>query len=119
MIEITQELMTPQETARWFRRSPSWVRQQTDLLRVGAVGGQPLYHVRACRAYVLGRLCRLSGAALRRVQIDALADACGLEATHRLLRDAEIPEVKQPPPSEDDYAPRAAATAAPTSIEPS
>ena len=92
MIEITQELMTPHETARWFRRSPSWVRQQTDLLRVGAVGGQPLYHVRACRAYVLGRLCRLAGEAIRRVQIDALADACGLEPAHTLLRRTEVRE---------------------------
>ena len=34
MTEIPQELMTPHEAARWFRRSPSWLRQQARLLRV-------------------------------------------------------------------------------------
>ncbi len=78
MIEVTQELMTPHEAARWFRRSPSWLRQQHELLKVAGPGGQPLYHVRVCRAYVMGRLCRLRGEALRQVQIRALAAACGL-----------------------------------------
>jgi hypothetical protein len=80
MLQLAQELMTPHETARWFRRSPSWLRQQHDLLRVGPAGGQPLYHVRVCRAYVLGKLCGLDAAALRRTQLQALAAACGLPA---------------------------------------
>ena len=78
MIEITQELMTPHEAARWFRRSPSWLRQQHELLKVAGPGGQPLYHVRVCRGYVMGKLCRLRGEMLRRVQLQALAAACGL-----------------------------------------
>lgn len=77
MIEIPQELMTPPEAARWFRRSPTWLRQQRDLLRTGGGAGQPLYHVRVCRAYILGRLCELEGERLRRVQLKALASACG------------------------------------------
>lgn len=81
MIEVTQELMTPHETARWFRRSPSWLRQQNRLLRVGAPGGQPLFHVHVCRAYVLGQICGLEPEPLRRVQIRALAAACGLRDT--------------------------------------
>ncbi len=72
------ELMTPEETARWFRRSISWVRQQRDLLRLGGPAGQPLFHIRVCRAYVLGRYCRLAGAAIRRLQIQAMAAACGV-----------------------------------------
>ena len=67
MTDVNQELMTPHETARWFRRSPSWLRQQNELLRVGGTRGQPLYHVRVCRAYILGRLCELTGDALRQV----------------------------------------------------
>ncbi|MFH1747482.1 MAG: hypothetical protein ABIG44_10610 [Planctomycetota bacterium] len=78
MTEVSQELMTPHETARWFRRSPSWLRQQTGLLRLAGPGGQPLYHVRVCRAYVLGRLCGLLADKLHNVQIRALAAACGL-----------------------------------------
>lgn len=78
MTDVNQELMTPHETARWFRRSPSWLRQQTELLRVGGPRGQPLYHVRVCRAYVLGRLCELTGDALQQVQLQALAAACGV-----------------------------------------
>lgn len=85
MTDIAQELMTPHETARWFRRSPSWLRQQTRLLRVGGPGGQPLYHVRVCRAYVLGHLCGLDDEGLRRVQIQALAAACGLSGQRGLL----------------------------------
>ena len=80
MTEVSQELMTPHETARWFRRSPSWLRQQTGLLRLAGPGGQPLYHVRVCRAYVLGRLCGLLADKLHNVQIRALAAACGLSA---------------------------------------
>ena len=84
MIEIVQELMTPHETARWFRRSPSWLRQQTRLMRVGGPGGQPLYHVRVCRAYVLGQLCGLDREDLRQVQVQALSAACGLPVDRSL-----------------------------------
>jgi hypothetical protein len=92
MTDIAQELMTPHETARWFRRSPSWLRQQIKLLRVGGPGGQPLYHVRVCRAYVLGQLCGLDDAELQRVQIQALATACGLLNDERLLPGATTPD---------------------------
>jgi hypothetical protein len=85
MTDVTQELMTPHETARWFRRSPSWLRQQTRLLRVGGPSGQPLYHVYVCRAYVLGQLCGLDDAGLRQVQVRALAAACGLSQERQLL----------------------------------
>ncbi len=85
MTEVAQELMTPHEAARWFRRSPSWLRQQTKLLRVGGPGGQPLYHVRVCRAYVLGQLCGLDEAELQLIQTQALAAACGLEKDSRFL----------------------------------
>lgn len=85
MTDVTQELMTPHETARWFRRSPSWLRQQTRLLRVGGPSGQPLYHVRVCRAYVLGQLCGLDDAGLRQVQVRALAAACGLSEDKQFL----------------------------------
>jgi|GEM_PF-953789 len=84
LADLQQELMTPDEAARWFRRSPSWLRQQKDLLRLGGPNGQPLFHVRVCRAWVLGRLCDLSREALRRVQLQALAAACGLESLHGL-----------------------------------
>ena len=80
MTEIVQELMTPDEAAKWFRRSPSWLRQQSELLRLGGPNGQPLYHVRVCRAYVLGKLRGLSGDALREVQIQALGAACGINS---------------------------------------
>ncbi len=99
---IVQELMTPQEAARWFRRSPSWIRQQRTLLRVGNPGGQPLFHTHVCRAYVLGRICGLRAADLRRVQIEALAAACGLDDPQPLMRylsDETLaePEVEAPP----------------------
>jgi hypothetical protein len=84
MTEIPQELMTPHEAARWFRRSPSWLRQQARLLRVSGPGGQPLYHVRVCRAFVLGQLCGLDDRELTRVQRDALAAACGLDRNLQL-----------------------------------
>lgn len=84
LADLQQELMTPDEAARWFRRSPSWLRQQKDLLRLGGPNGQPLFHVRVCRAWVLGRLCDLGRDALRRVQLQALAAACGLESLHGL-----------------------------------
>jgi len=74
--------MLPEETARWFRRSPSWLRQQADLLRLGAAAGQqPLYHVHLCRAYVLGKICGFTGDALRDIQLSALASVCGLPPT--------------------------------------
>ena len=78
LTDINQELMTPHEAARWFRRSPSWLRQQAELLRVGGPNGQPLYHVRVCRAYILGRMCSLAGDDLRRIQVQALESACGV-----------------------------------------
>ncbi len=78
MTEVAQELMTPDEAAKWFRRSPSWLRQQRDLVRVAGPGGQPLYHIRVCRAYVLGRMEGLTGQALKNIQLAALAAACGL-----------------------------------------
>ena len=87
MTEVTQELMTPQEAARWFRRSPSWLRQQSELLRVRGPSGQPLFHVQVCRAYVLGRICGLDRAGMRQTQVKALAAACGL---------AEAPELVEP-----------------------
>ncbi|MGE3180546.1 MAG: hypothetical protein AB7N71_02880 [Phycisphaerae bacterium] len=74
------EMMTPEEAARWFRRSPSWLRQQRGLLRFGQDRAQPLFHVAVCRAFVLGRLANLTEAQLRNVQIQALASACKLEA---------------------------------------
>jgi hypothetical protein len=79
MTEIAQELMTPDEACRWFRRSLSWLRQQRELIRVAGPGGQPLYHVRVCRAYVLGRMRNLTGNALQEIQLQALAAACGLD----------------------------------------
>lgn len=79
MLDIAQELMTPHEAARWFRRSASWLRQQEHLIKLGGPNGQPLYHTHACRAYVYGRMCDLEGEALRKVQLHALAAACGLD----------------------------------------
>lgn len=89
MNELAQELMTPNEAARWFRRSRTWLRQQAELVRLGSPGGQPLYHIRVCRAYVLGKMRGLLGEALRQVQLAALATACGLP-------DAEPQDAKQP-----------------------
>lgn len=80
MQEIAQEIMTPKEAAAWFRRSLSWLRQQRDLLRVGGTQSQPLFHVRVCRAFMLARMCGATGAELRRAQLAALADACGIDA---------------------------------------
>ncbi len=79
MTDIAQELMIPDEAARWFRRSLSWLRQQHELIRLGGPGDQPLYHVRVCRAYVFGRMRHLVGDALRDIQLQALATACGLD----------------------------------------
>ena len=81
MVEIAQELMTPQEAAEWFRRSPTWIREQRRLLRMKADGGQALYHVDICRAYVLGLLRELDGDALQRIQLAALEAACKLSPT--------------------------------------
>lgn len=78
MVEIVQELMTPQEAAEWFRRSPTWMREQKHLLRVRAGGGQALYHVDVCRAYVLGLLRELDGERLRQLQLAALEASCKL-----------------------------------------
>jgi hypothetical protein len=79
MLDIAQELMTPHEAARWFRRSASWLRQQADLVKLGGPNGQPLYHTHACRAFVYGRMCDLNGESLRKVQLEALAAACGIQ----------------------------------------
>jgi hypothetical protein len=76
-----QELMTPQEAARWFRRSVSWLRQQADLLRLGAHGSQPLYHVDVCRAFVLGQMRGADRQELRKTQMEALAATCRLRAS--------------------------------------
>ncbi len=84
LADLTQELMTPDEAARWFRRSPSWLRQQHALLRFGQPPTQPLYHVRVCRAYVFGRLSGYSGESLQQLQLAALANACGLPVEHAL-----------------------------------
>ncbi|QOJ14257.1 MAG: hypothetical protein HRU75_06235 [Planctomycetia bacterium] len=78
MMNVTQELMTPREAARWFRRSPGWLRQQRELLRVTGPGGQPLYHVAVCRAYVLARMCEAPPGVVRRVQVEALERVCGV-----------------------------------------
>jgi hypothetical protein len=96
MTGFQQELMTVQEAARWFRRSPSWLRQQGDLLRLATPGGQPLFHVRVCRSYILGRLCGLQGALLRQAQVRALAVACGLEQwTHLAAMEQAVSELPQ------------------------
>lgn len=79
MTGFQQEVMTMQEAARWFRRSTSWLRLQTDLLRLVGPGGLPLFHIRLCRTYILGRLCGLQGVLLRQAQVRALAVECGLE----------------------------------------
>lgn len=78
MLEMPQELMTPAEAARWFRRSTSWLRRHPEVVHLRQSGGPPLYHIRTCRAYVLGRICGLAGEALRQVQLRALAAACGI-----------------------------------------
>lgn len=91
MTPSTQELMTPHEAARWFRRSRSWLRQQKDLLRVASPNGQPLYHLQLCRAYVLGKVCRLNDDDLRQAQLRALAAACGLNESD--------PAIVEPPPA--------------------
>lgn len=102
MTGFQQELMTAQEAARWFRRSPSWLRLQRDLLRLATPGGQPLYHVGVCRSYVLGRLCGLQGALLRQAQVRALAAACGLQhwaqlkELERAVADGPLPDVGEP-----------------------
>lgn len=79
-----QELMTPREAARWFRRSLSWLRARREILRFGSETGNPRYHLLACRAYVLGALCGLDGEALRRVQLEAVASACGFPDKRRV-----------------------------------
>jgi hypothetical protein len=96
MTQLAQELMTPHEAARWFRRSPSWLRQQPALLRLRAPGGQPLFHIRVCRAFVLGRLCGLEGDQLRQAQLKALAAACGLTDQDPALLPALCPTTRAP-----------------------
>lgn len=90
MLDVQQELMTPPEAAKWFRRSTSWLRRQPHLLKLVGPRGQPLYHIGSCRAYMLGRLIGASGLELRRVQLRALAETCGLaedQAISACLRD--------------------------------
>lgn len=111
MTDLAQELMTPDEAAKWFRRSTSWLRRQPDLLHVCGRSGQPLYHVRVCRAFVLGKMRGLSGEALRQLQVEALATACGLASPGG----APASYVSGPAPSPD----RAAASAASRSMAPS
>lgn len=106
MTDVQQELMTPQEAAKWFRRSPSWLRQQHEIVRLGGPGGQPLYHTRVCRAYVLARLCGLRGEALRRAQLAALAAVCGLPL-------AEVRGPEGEAPMGTDLRPKAGAADAP------
>lgn len=78
MTDVQQELMTPKEAASWFRRSVSWLRRQPNLVRLAGPGGQPLYHLAVCRAFVLGQMAGASGAELRRLQIAAMVRECGL-----------------------------------------
>ena len=42
MLDVQQELMTPPEAAKWFRRSTSWLRRQPHLLKLVGQCGQPL-----------------------------------------------------------------------------
>lgn len=79
MTAIAQEIMTAKEAAAWFRRSTSWLRQQDELLRIGGSQSAPLFHVRVCRAFMLAKMCGISGPELRQAQIAALADDCGLD----------------------------------------
>lgn len=84
MVDIPLEMMSATEAARWFRRSRSWLCRQTDLLCLRAGdGGPPLYHVRICRAYVLGILRDLRGESIHRLQLAALEAACGLRLACR------------------------------------
>lgn len=78
MKPLDREMMTAAETARWFRRSRSWLRRRPDILKLAGACGRPLYHVNACRAYLLGLACNLDAEELRRVQLDAIAAASGL-----------------------------------------
>lgn len=78
MLDVQQELMTPPEAAKWFRRSTSWLRRQPHLVKLVGPRGQPLYHIGSCRAYMLGQLIGATGPELRRVQLRTLAKACGL-----------------------------------------
>lgn len=86
MIDFTQELMTPLEAARWFRRSQTWIRDQRGLLRLRFGQSQPLYHVDVCRAFVLGTIRALDADRIRHVQIAALEASCGLRRVCRCGR---------------------------------
>jgi hypothetical protein len=112
MTELVQEIMTAVEAAEWFRRSVSWLRQQPELLRICGQRGQPLYHVRVCRAYILGRLRGVRGEALREVQLAALAAAC------EVAGDDQQPAGGAPRKT-PVMAARSAAAAPPTSTPPS
>jgi len=98
MLAIAQELMTPDEAAKWFRRSLSWLRQQRDLVRAAGPSGQPLYHVQVCRAYIFGRMANLADESLRRVQLRALAVACGVPEFAPVADPAENAAVTPLPP---------------------
>lgn len=104
------ELMTPDEAAKWFRRSASWLRQQRELLRFGDRKAQPLFHVNVCRAYVLGKLAGLPAPRLKQVQVQALAADCRLAGATPFDPSIDVPklltldvtqeEIDQPPPRE-------------------
>jgi hypothetical protein len=124
MLDVAQELMTPDEAARWFRRSPSWLRHQPDVLKLGGPAGQPLYHVNACRAYVLGRICGLRGPSLRQMQIKALAAACGVDPENPGAAEGRpfVPVIRLPaakPPPAQEAVGRPTASASFSSIAPS
>lgn len=80
MKPIDRELMTAGEAARWFRRSASWLRRQKAILKLAGPGGRPLYHLAACRAYLLGIASGWDAQMLRAAQLDALKAASGLSA---------------------------------------
>lgn len=94
------ELLTPDEAARWFRRSTSWLRQQRCLLRFRSERAQPLYHLNVCRAYVLGRLAGLTDEPLRRMQLEALAAECHVA----LASSDDSPAQHRTTPTPDDAA---------------
>ena len=93
MTGIAQEIMTAKEAAAWFRRSTSWLRQQEELLRIGGSQSAPLFHIRVCRAFMLAKMCGISGPELRQAQIAALAEDCGLNPA--ALAQAGINETPQ------------------------
>jgi hypothetical protein len=94
MLDVQQELLTSPEAAKWFRRSTSWLRRQPHIVKLVGPNGQPLYHIRSIRAYVLGQLVSASGPELRRVQLRALADACGLSEDQAIAAIVQEPIIR-------------------------